>query len=149
MEARAGQTPKRNLSQGTWKWKPGIFYHPTPPCGDGDAGAFTHMDGWAENVDLAACFLSPVICPREANTPAINVVYCCRQGIHCLSSPGNEADWKTKVQDSNESQIDICLPEPLLIVNWSRLFQRHALLAAMLLLAAALLYKSIHIHFKV
>ena len=35
--------------------------HPTTPCGDDERSeTFTHMAGWAVNVDLAACTLSPV-----------------------------------------------------------------------------------------
>jgi len=30
------------------------------------------------------------------------VEYCCRQGIHCWSSPGTEADLKTELQDNNK-----------------------------------------------
>jgi len=46
---------------------------------------------------------------------------------------------KLKNKITTKSQIDIRPPEPLLIANYSRLFQRQAMLAAILLLAVVLL----------
>jgi len=39
--------------------------HPTPPCADGDKGAFTHMAGWAAGLGFAICSLSPGSCLRR------------------------------------------------------------------------------------
>jgi hypothetical protein len=48
---------------------------------------------------------SIVLLLEFADVPLIlrtTVWYCCRQGIHCSSSHGTEADLKTKIQDNNK-----------------------------------------------
>jgi len=65
--------------------------------------------------------------------------YCCRQGFIARQAPELKPIEKLKYKRTTKSQIELRPPEPLLIANRSQLFQRQALLAAILLLVAVIL----------
>jgi len=90
-------------------------------------------------------YLFPVVSSLSYGFTGLPITfeYCCRQSIHCSSSPELKPIEKIKYKITTKSRTELRLLEPLLIANYSRLFQRQALLAAILLLALVLLFAAI------
>jgi len=67
MEAKRLTSAARFLSPVTHHQHPLWPVHPTAPCDDDERSeTFAHMDGWGENADFAARFLSQGELPTQS-----------------------------------------------------------------------------------